>query len=424
MISKVKKVLSNEGALFTLSNLIFSFSTYLIALIIPYTLDVQLMADFSASLNVVMILAFVFEFGLATSYLRFNQLYQITSYVSAYFQLMILLLLAVIYTTSLGRYIGDFFGLENVSLHVGYLYLAVFAILSWMFFKNIYLSNKKIKTIFINALILLALRVLFLAYIFFQENMPSMDSIFLYLFVIPFSVIIVVNLLHNGQLIFKSLKNFFDYRNIKIFLKRFKNLLVFSAFTYVIGMLYIYTSRYVLVYMTEENMTKELAELGYAFSFGGLIMVFMVSIRLYLISKFNISNLEAIRAYIDKIHAYRNYFILFAIVFALVVSYIVWLIKPDYLSIDAIYYLFMIIFSYALMLYLSLTTLLSKTFDFNKIELVLNVIRLLGVVIAVNLFIKEAPIVGFVIFSAVMVAIEYIFARIVLKKILIKGSSI
>ncbi len=69
MLGKIKKVLANDGALFTLANLIFSFSTYLIALVIPYKFDIARMAEFSASLNIVLILAFVFEFGLATSYL-------------------------------------------------------------------------------------------------------------------------------------------------------------------------------------------------------------------------------------------------------------------------------------------------------------------------------------------------------------------
>jgi hypothetical protein len=159
VLAKLKKLGSNDGALFTISNLIFSFSTYLIALIIPYKFDIKMMADFSATLNIVMILAFVFEFGLATSYLRFNQLYKTTQYINAYFQLFIFLLLFLLYSTFLGDYLGSFFGLENVTLSHVYVYLSIFSILSWMFFKNIYLSNKRIKFILFNAIVLLAVRV-------------------------------------------------------------------------------------------------------------------------------------------------------------------------------------------------------------------------------------------------------------------------
>jgi hypothetical protein len=213
-----------------------------------------------------------------------------------------------------------------------------------------------------------------------------------------------------------------DKRNINIFLTRFKSLLIFSAFTYVIGVVYVYTSRYVLVYLTEHNLTELLAELGYAFSFGGLITVFLVSIRLYFISKFNITDKDAIVLYVNKIQGYKYRFFTAVLLISFVISYVVFMIKPDYLSIRSIYFLFMIIMSYGLIMYFSLITLLAKAYNFNKIEIVLNFIRLGLVVIVVQLWIEDYPIMGFALFSASMVLIEYIFARIVLSKILNKES--
>ncbi len=416
MLAKLKKIGSNDGALFTLSNLIFSFSTYLIALAIPYKFDIKMMADFSATLNIVWIFVFVFEFGLATSYLRFNQLYKITAYINAYFQMGIFLLLMVSYSTSLDNLMGG----ENIELHKGILYLSIFSILSWMFFKNVYLSSKKIKFILINAIILMLIRVVFLIYIFLRDTIPSLNEIFLYLFIFPFVVIVIFNMKNNISFIFKSFEKMKDMRNINIFLHRFKSILIFSIFTYFIGVLYIYTSRYVLVYLTEHNLTELLAELGYAFSFGGLITVFLVSIRLYFISKFNISDKDAIALYIDKIQRYKYPSFIAATLIAFAISYIVYIIKPDYLSIKSIYFLFMIILSYGLIMYFSLITLLAKAYNFNKIELFLNFVRLGLAVIVVHLFIESHPIVGFALFSASMVLIEYIFAKIVLGKILNK----
>jgi hypothetical protein len=379
-----------------------------------------MMADFSATLNIVMILAFVFEFGLATSYLRFNQLYKTTQYINAYFQLFIFLLLFLLYSTFLGDYLGSFFGLENVTLSHVYVYLSIFSILSWMFFKNIYLSNKRIKFILFNAIVLLAVRVGFLVYIFIRDKVPTLDEIFLYLFVFPFILIAFFNMKNNVIYLRKSFQQINQKRNVAIFTKRFKNLIIFSVFSYVIGTLYVYSSRYVIVYLTEYNMTEVLAELGYAFSFGGLIMVFMVSMRLYLISKFNISNIDAIISYIEKVKKYKYHFFVVSLLISLMISGAVWVIKPDYLSIRSIYFLFMLIFSYASIMYFSMITLLSKTFDFNKTELILNIIRLILVMITVHLLMKTSPLVGFAFFSACMVLIEFVFARIVLNKILKK----
>jgi len=399
VFSKLKKVLSNDGALFTISNLIFSFSTYLIALVIPYKLDIKLMADFSATLNIVMILAFIFEFGLATSYLRFNQLYNTTQYINAYFQLFIFLILFMFYGTFVGDILVDSFGFENIALSEEYIYLAIFAILSWMFFKNIYLSNKKIKFIFFNAIILLLIRVGFLIYIFMQNKVCSLDEIFLYLFILPFVLVVLFNTKHNIFYIKKSLSQIGEKRVVSIFLKRLKQLLIFSALSYIINSLYIYTSRYAIVYLTEHNMTDVLAELGYAFSFGGLIMVFVMSMRLYLISKFNISDVNEIIVYVKKISSYKYYFFPASILFSLLIAYIVSIIKPDYLTMRSIYFLFVLIFTYAIIAYYSMFTLLSKTFDFNKLELLLNIVRLILVVIAVHLFMGTAPMLGFALVS-------------------------
>jgi hypothetical protein len=259
-----------------------------------------------------------------------------------------------------------------------------------------------------------------LIFIFVREVAPSLDEIFLYLFVFPFIFIAFFNLKNNISYIKESFKNIGEKRNISIFTKRFKKLIVFSAFTYAIGTLYVYASRYVLVYLTENNMTEVLAELGYAFSFGGLIMVFMVSIRLYLVSKFNISDTEAIMVYIKKVKGYKFHFLVVGLLISLLISSAVYVIKPEYLSIDSIYFLFMLIFSYSCIMYFSMITLLSKTFNFNKMELFLNIIRLILVMISVQLLMETSPLLGFAVFSSSMVLIEFVFARIVLNRILRK----
>ncbi len=422
MITKFKKVLSNDGALFTLSSLIYSFSTYLIALTIPYIFDVKMMAGFSATFNIIMIFSFVFEFGLSTSYLRFNQIRKSTDFINAYFQLFIFAVLTLFYFTFLGNFLGDVFGFDSIELGVEYIYLATFAVLSWIFFKNVYLSNKKIKFILLNSVILLLIRVGFLIYIFTIEGPVTLDEIFIYLFIAPFVLVAFFNMKYNVVYIVKSFEKIKERRNISIFKKRVKQFLAFSFLAYIINSLYIYTGRYALVYLTDEKMEQLLAELGYAFTFGGLIMIFTVSIRLYLISKFNISNVDEIIKYVKKINGYKYQFMTVGAVFAGLVASTVYFIKPEYLTERTALFTFILIFSYMIIAYFSMFTLLSKTFDFNKLELGLNVVRLILVVIAVELLLGEYPIAGFAVVSFCMVIIEYIFAKIVLKRVLKKDT--
>jgi hypothetical protein len=253
-----------------------------------------------------------------------------------------------------------------------------------------------------------------------QKEKVSLDMIYLYLFIAPFILIAIFNMKYNIEFLSKSFVKMKDKRNISIFRKRFKQLLAFSVLAYIINTLYIYTSRYAIVYLTDEGMTELLAELGYAFSFGGLIMIFTVSIRLYLISKFNISNVDEIVKYVKKINGYKFIFGAVAISFSSFVAYTVYLIKPDYLSDRTAIFLFILILSYMAIAYFSMFTLLSKTFDFNKLELVLNFVRLLLVMLATHLLIGDYPIIGFTVVSFCMVLIEYIFAKIVLKRVLKK----
>ena len=417
MIERIKSLLNNEGAIYFLSSLVYSFSTYLIALLIPYKLNLESMAEFSAVFNIVMLLSFVFELGIVTSFLRHNQIYKVSGYINAFLQLSIFILILIFSKTILGNWLDGLFGLGSVSIAREYIYLSVLSILMWIFFKNNLLAQKKIKLIIYNAFWILFVRVFFLIYIFFYTSKISLNHIYLYLFIIPFIVMLVFLLRDNIKFVFNLKDLIGDKRNINIFRKRLKIFIKFSILTYFIAILYVYTGRYVIVYVTDHQMKQLMAELGYAFSFFGLVLVFITSIRSYLISKFNISDMDAIEKYVKKINSYRYKFFLLSIVISIIMSYIVFLIKPSYLSDRSVVFVFILILSYVLIAYYSLITLLSKTFNFNQLELILNIIRLILVILSVHLIFVKYPIGGFIILNISMVAIEYIFARIVLKRV-------
>jgi hypothetical protein len=417
MLSKIKALLTNEGTLFFISNLVYSFSTYLIALLIPYKLNIESMADFSAAFNIVMMLIFVFEFGLTVSYLRFNQIYKISDQINAAIQLLIFVLLFILSQTVLGHYADIFFGVQNLGISQELIYLSIFALLSWIFFKTTLLAKKRIRDIIVHSFLILGARVAFLVYILFFVKDIDLDKIYLYLFILPFAIVMLLNIKFDITALSVCRGKFLDSRFRDLFKKRFKQFLLFSALTYVINGLYVYTNRYAIIYMVDQKMTVTLAEIGYAMSFGGLIMIFITSLRSYFLSKFNISDMGAVKAHIAGLKRYRWLVLFGGILVASSIAAVVYFIKPGYLSIDSAIYVLILIYESIIVAYLSMFSLLSKTFNFNMLELKLNFIRLLLVVGAVHMLFRTHPIIGFIAINLVIVAVEYYFARVVLKKI-------
>ena len=422
MFSKIKAKLSNNATLYLLASLIYSFSTYIVVLLIPYKLNLALMADFSAALNIIMMLSFVFEFGVVTSYLRYNQLYATTKYINAYVQLVIFALIFFVSQSVIGDLLDNFMGMEHVDLNKNYLYLSVFAVLSWVFFKNIFLANKNIKMILINAIILTSLRISMLGYILWSDASFSTDEIYFYLFILPFVFIIFFNLKHDVSNFVASIPYLKEKRERALFYKRAKKLLFFAVTTYAISIIFVYTSRYAVLYLTKMNATQLIADLGYATSFGGLIIIFSVSLRSYFISKFNISNPDEIQSYVTKMSSYKYLFIGGSTLVSALIALLVYLIKPVYLSMDAVIFVFVLVEAYLLSAYLGMFSLLSKTFNFNNLELKLNIVRFALVFGLTHLLLLEHPIIGFLAINLSIVLVELYFAKVVLEKVTQKGA--
>lgn len=424
VLAKIKQLVSNEGAMFFVSNMIFSFSTYLIALLIPYKLNTQGLADFSAAFNIVILLIFVFEFGLSVSYLRYNQLYKIADQINAVLQLMIFTLLLIFATTFLGSFSDLLFGTGSIGIKQEYIYLSIFALLTWNFFKNTMLAKKRIKFIIINSFAILAARIVILAYILLSDTTIILDNIFLYLFVVPFLIVIFFNMREIFRYLVQSRSVLKNSRYWKLFYKRTKQFVAFSALTYIINGLFVYTNRYAIVYLADNQMTKVLAEIGYALTFSGLILIFITSLRSYFISKFNISNTQEIIDYIATLKSYKMKFIVLGAIASVAVAGMVNVIKPSYLTFDSVIYVFILIYASVIIAYLSLYSLLSKTFNFNKLELTLNIIRLILVILAVHFIFAKYPIIGFAVINFMIIAVELYFAKTVVKRVLSKNNNI
>ena len=68
-----------------------------------------------------------------------------------------------------------------------------------------------------------------------------------------------------------------------------------------------------------------------------------------------------------------------------------------------------------------MTTLLTKTFNENKLEFFINLFRAIGVLIIVLVFLKISFLLTLSLIYIFIPFIEYIFSRILLYRIRIKG---
>jgi len=105
------------------------------------------------------------------------------------------------------------------------------------------------------------------------------------------------------------------------------------------------------------------------------------------------------------------------VTFSFLMALFVYIIKPSYLSIDTAIFVFILVESYLASSYLGMFSLLSKTFNFNNLELKLNVIRLILVAVWVHTMLLRSPIVGFLGLNLSMVLVELFFAKIVLDRV-------
>lgn len=407
---------SSDQNIFLLSNIIFSASTYFVMLFIPYLLTMQTMAEFSSSYNALMLLLFVFEFGISMSFLRFFQLYKITFLINAMLQMIILIGLFLMLFSPFGKMIINFFHLGQYGLNIPLFFIALISQLGWIFSKNILLAESKYRYLLGISLSILAFRITLLCYLYTLHTL-TINSILLTMFIIPFIAVFFTLLLSNYKTAISFEIKLNNPRIRKIFFKYVKRFIKFSLMTYIIGILYIFSSRYLIIYLTEKNQFSLLADLGYAMTFLGIMTIASTSFRTFFIAKFHLGDTIAINNHLDKYFSKIKFFSLLAVLIATLLSIIVYGIMPSYLSFHAPVFVFIMISSYGIIFLLSLITFLSRTMNYNMLEMTINIIRLILIILITHFLLINSPVVGFLLINLVLLTAEIIFAKIILKRL-------
>lgn len=417
MQPKILSLFASDQSIFLLANIVFSASTYIVMLFIPYMLTMESMAEFSSVYNALLLLLGIFEFGIPISFLRFYQLYKITFLINAILQMTIFGGLIVIAFSPLGSVLIESFHLGQSQMNALLFFIAVITQLSWSFSRNILLTEQRYTFILILSLFIFILRTVSLGYLYYHLEILSINSILLSMFIIPFIPIFYVMLINIARTVnsYNILKNY--RRTKKIFFFYLKGFMKFSLMTFAIGVLYVFSGRYLIIYLTEQHQISLLADLGYAMTFLGIITIASASFRTFFISKFHLGDKKSITIHLDNYIGQIRLLVSLCILIAALLSITVYFIMPSYLSINAPIFVFILTASYGVIFLMSLITFLSPTMNYNVLEISINAARLIIIVGITRFIFLKNPILGFLLINLALMIGELIFAKILLKRL-------
>lgn len=413
---KLKRILFSETSWYLASNLIYSASTYMVGLLVPYILNTDFMAYFTAGNQVLLLLSFVFEFGLSISFLRYNKIDKSIKYINSFIQLLLFAVLLII-GLNFSNQINSIFNLDRVPINSEILYLMVISQLAWLFIKNWLLANGFNKMQVVHSVVVLILRMLFLGHLYSLKEF-TVTQLFVEILLYPFIPALLHILYVNVKTLVMGIPILFQYKwkAVKLFASKTKEYLSFSVLTYIAGFLYLYSGRYPYLYLTGKDNVA-LADIGYSLTFIGIILVFYTSLRNYLVSRLNKNRFDFILAYIKNLRLLRNYILIVGIFISGLFTYLIFLLKPGYLTFNTVIFAFILFSSRIYIFYLGLFTVLSKTMNYNRIEVLINMIRLTLIILITHLLFLSNVIVAFFLINAIDLTVELVYSKIILNKL-------
>lgn len=420
-INNFLKTLVNEfqininQSLFFITNAIFSFSTFMVMASIPFLISVDEMAELSIIYNAVILSVTFLEIGITATFLRYYQIKKKSIINFSVIEFIIISFLIILGNTQLGNVFFTSFNLEKSAVSKDIFFYIILCQLLWIYSKNKLLSLKRFKTLFVLSVCIFSMRLIGIYYMIF--NIIKIEDALIIFFIYPFIFLAPIVLINNLKNIFLLKLQKFSYRSVRVFFKLTRSILRFTFSTFLIGLIYVFTVRYLLFYLSGTDNVQLIADLGYSLTFVGIITIFTQSFRSFYISKFKLNDKRLIHEYLDTYISKTKIYSIVVVTLCLILSVSFYFIKPSYLTVNSALFLFINLISFSFVFLLSLITFLSKTMDYNSIELKINIVRFLLVFIICNFVVLDLPIFGFIFINLSILLSEAYFAMIVLKKV-------
>lgn len=403
ILTKIKKYSNNNLFLFVCANALYSVSTGIINILSPIILERNVYEQFIYIFQNIMFLTTLFTGGLIPTLLRFykmdNAVYKF------YYQFSVIIILTILFLLSfwLHNPILSLLKIETYSYQDNLvIFLSIILSLLFIFNRGLATAQNSFRSMILNILIISVARMLSL-FLIYWYNIKTVNLILLLTCIIPFV----------GELLFflrklmqTSLCPFNKYRQF----------IFFSLKISIAGITYLITNRLFLIASKSIGDTLA-ASVSFSIGLVGIIHILNTSFISFFIGKLDAREPHRITEYLQKIKSSTFYFALFLVIICISTFSFVYLYYPSEKFNTAIIST-ITIFQSAVITYVGLVTLLSKTYNMLNIQICINVICLSVVYFLTNnlidLFANAISL--YCTINLVIITCECVLAKLVIKQ--------
>jgi len=400
---RISSLLASNLTKFLLANALYSLSTALITFLSPSFLRTEVYTDFIYLFQMVLFLTGIFTAGLVPGLLRYykidNQKYTFYYYLTAVILLIVLFLLGLFPNNRLSHALN--ITTESIKDNL-IMYGSMICSLFFVYNRGYQTALCEYKKILKDVLVILSVRIVFLFVIRYYDISDPYKVLF-FLCIVPFCYEFVV----------------FVLSLLKLKICRLNSYPGFLGFIFKIsiaGIIYTATSRLFIISSKLYDPTLA-AALSFASGMTGIITIFNTTFSSVFIGKLDHRDPNGVGAYISKIRRFSLPFLMSVLLLGMGMFLFVTIIYPDN-TMQAATISSLNIVHCALMSYVGLITLMTKTYNLLNIQILLNGLGFL----IIYLFVKYLSVslneyVSYIIINAILLMMEIVLAFIVLRHI-------
>lgn len=406
ILNYIGRIKENELLQFFLCNAIFSGSTFLFNLLFPILFNQELFGEVVYMFQMVIFLNTITGFGLAITLLRNHSIEGNRSYLNYYLAISLitlgLLCLGFLQDNPVSRYIkvNDLGSIEHLLFYLSVIFSNLF-----LFNRSFLNSKKRFDYMLLNVSIISVVRLIGLVYI---SSITSADilKVLLVLFIIPF--------LYEGFFFIQQLARYWN-SGVKFKFQDFFKFINFSLKVFLAGAIFVAADRLFLLRLKEVD-SQFTDILSFAYGFMGIISILNMSFSNYFLGKIVPSNNEEIILFQQKIRKYIWKFTIFVCLISAIIGTLIFWLYPE-LGWIAPIVLVILIVKTAVISFLGLTNLLTKTLNLVRYDLLVNIMRYALVFLVIHLSKQWHFLSTLIVVSMVMVLGEFILTTLVKIKI-------